>query len=345
MMSPVFGFYLTCLFLWKMAQIADLKSSPAFHHMTGFVTVDVGAEVILQCSYKSDTAKYLYWFKHILGQKPRLISSLSQFNQMISFDDEFKNSSRFTVTTGNGKNHLTITNIDISDSATYYCLSGNYYNIEFREIIIVSVKGSGLNIPTLVHQSVSETIHPGDSVMLNCTVHTRTGDKGHSVYWFRHSEESHPGILYTHGDRSNQCERNSEKQTHTCVYNLSMKNLTRSHVGTYYCAVASCGHILFGNGTKLDIEGEGISYGLVYFLSGALSFTTILVLLLTYLLYKRSKYQPTELQTRFSPPSGSNSEVYQDDNLQYAAISVRLSNRSRQRNETDPECVYSRVKL
>ncbi|XP_067380485.1 vascular endothelial growth factor receptor 1-like [Channa argus] len=303
--------------------------------MTGFVTVDVGAEVILQCSYKSDTAKYLYWFKHILGQKPRLISSLNQYNQMISFDDEFKNSSRFTVTTGNGKNHLTITNIDISDSATYYCLSANFYNIEFREIIIVSVKDSGLNIATLVHQSVSETIQPGDSVMLNCTVNTRTCDKEHSVYWFRNSEESHPGILYTHGDRSNQCERNSEKQTHSCVYNLSMKNLTRSHVGTYYCAVASCGHILFGNGTKLDIEGEGISYGLVYFLSGALSFTTILVLLLTYLLYKRSKYQPTELQTRFSAPSGSASEVYQDDNLQCAALSVRLSNRSRQRNERE----------
>ncbi|KAK2900174.1 uncharacterized protein [Channa argus] len=233
----------------------------------------------------------------------------------------------------------------ISDSGTYYCLRSYSYNIEFREIIIVSVKGSGLNVPTLVHQSVSETIQPGDSVMLNCTVNTRTCDKEHSVYWFRNSEESHPGILYTHGDRSNQCERNSEKQTHTCVYNLSMKNLTRSHVGTYYCAVASCGHILFGNGTKLDIEGEGISYGLVYFLSGALSFTTILVLLLTYLLYKRSKYQPTELQTRFSAPSATNSEVYQDDNLQYAAINVRLSNRSRQRNETNPECVYSRVKL
>ncbi|XP_067380481.1 immunoglobulin kappa light chain-like [Channa argus] len=345
MTSPVVGFYLTCLVLWKTAQMADLKSSPTFHHSTDFVPVDVGAEVTLQCFHESDIASYLYWFKHILGQKPRLISSLNQYNQMISFDDEFKNSSRFTVTAENGKNHLTITNIDISDSATYYCLSANFNNIEFKEIIIVSVKGSGLNVPTLVHQSVSETIHPGDSVMLNCTVHTRTCDKEHSVYWFRNSEESHPGILYTHGDRSNQCERNSEKQTHTCVYNLSMKNLTRSHVGTYYCAVASCGHILFGNGTKLDIEGEGISYGLVYFLSGALSFTTILLLLLTYLLYKRSKYQPTELQTRFSAPSATNSEVYQDDNLQYAAINVHLSNISRQRNETNTECVYSRVKL
>uniref|UniRef100_A0A3B4YHW9 Ig-like domain-containing protein n=1 Tax=Seriola lalandi dorsalis TaxID=1841481 RepID=A0A3B4YHW9_SERLL len=112
----------------------------------------------------------------------------------------------------------------------------------------------------LVHQSGSETIQPGGSVTLSCTVHTGTCDGEHSVYWFKDSEESHPGLIYTHGDRNDQCERKPETQTQTCVYNLPMENLNRSHAGTYYCAVASCGHILFGNGTKLDVEGESLFY-------------------------------------------------------------------------------------
>ncbi|KAK2900173.1 hypothetical protein Q8A73_013302 [Channa argus] len=53
MTSPVVGFYLTCLVLWKTAQMADLKSSPTFHHSTDFVPVDVGAEV-----YQDDNLQY-----------------------------------------------------------------------------------------------------------------------------------------------------------------------------------------------------------------------------------------------------------------------------------------------
>ena len=91
---------------------------------------------------------------------------------------------------------------------------------------------------------------------LNCTVQTGTCDGEHSVYWFKHSQESHPGLIYTHGGRNDQCERKGNTQTHTCVYNLPMKSLNRSHAGTYYCAVATCGHVLFGDGTKLYTNGK-----------------------------------------------------------------------------------------
>ncbi|XP_060936786.1 uncharacterized protein LOC133013761 [Limanda limanda] len=34
-----------------------------------------------------------------------------------------------------------------------------------------------------------------------------------------------------------------------------MERLNRSHAGTYYCPVAACGHIVFGDGTKLEFNG------------------------------------------------------------------------------------------
>ncbi|KAJ4949061.1 hypothetical protein JOQ06_020579 [Pogonophryne albipinna] len=72
----------------------------------------------------------------------------------------------------------------------------------------ISVTGSGLNIPASVHQSASEIIQSGDSVTLNCTVHTGSCDGEHSVYWFKNSEDS-PGLLYTRGGRNDQYEVDS----------------------------------------------------------------------------------------------------------------------------------------
>ncbi|XP_027143764.1 immunoglobulin kappa light chain-like [Larimichthys crocea] len=353
MTSAKFVFYLTCLFLGIMAQVTELKSSSSVLQESDFLSVNAGDEVTLKCFYErqTDTGTNHYWYKQSLGQKPRLISSFYSFDSKGDLYEEFNNS-RFTLDTGNGKNHLKISDLQMLDSATYYCVNTSV-KFTFAEVITVSVKGSGLNIPALVHQSAPETIQPGGSVTLNCTVHTGTCDGEHSVYWFKDSEESHPGLIYTHGGRNDQCERKPNTQTHTCVYNLPMKSLNLSHAGTYYCAVASCGHILFGNRTKLDSEGSSTdevdSPFLVYFLIGALTFTTILVVLLVFSLYKmikRNKWQCTECQARLSASSTGNTEGHRDeDNLHYAALSVNLPDRSRrQRNNSRDACVYSSVK-
>uniref|UniRef100_A0A4W6BMM6 Ig-like domain-containing protein n=1 Tax=Lates calcarifer TaxID=8187 RepID=A0A4W6BMM6_LATCA len=339
MASPVFAFYLTCLLLGKMAQMAHLKTSTSVHQERRFVSAHVGDKVDLECLSEDKLAPRVYWYKHSLGQKPRLISSSYKYDVNSTFYHEFNNNPRFTLDTKNSKTHLMITDLRISDSATYYCVKYSYV-LEFSEIVTVSVKGSGLNIQAWVHQSESETIQPGGSVTLNCTVHTGTCDGEHSVYWFKSSEESHPGLIYTHGDRNDQCERKPNTQTHTCVYNLPMKNLNLSHAGTYYCAVASCGHILFGNGTKLDIEDKA---DLVYFWHGVSAFTTILSVLLAFslcMVAKRSSCQSTG-SWHFLHVTG-----YQNaEQLYYATLSVKLSNRSRrQRDQTWSECVYYSVK-
>uniref|UniRef100_A0A4W5PBQ9 Ig-like domain-containing protein n=1 Tax=Hucho hucho TaxID=62062 RepID=A0A4W5PBQ9_9TELE len=154
--------------------------------------------------------------------------------------------------------NLTISKTEPGDSATYYCSTTAIYEQTFGEGTVLIVKNSESNNKIVLQQPVSESVQPGDSVTLNCTIRTETCVGGHSVYWFRHgSGESRPGIIYTHGDRSDQCEKSPEagSPTQSCVYNLPKRNLSPSDAGTYYCAVASCGEILFGNGTKLDIKG------------------------------------------------------------------------------------------
>ncbi|XP_070849253.1 uncharacterized protein [Chaetodon trifascialis] len=349
MTSPVFSFCLACLFLGKMAQSTHQTFSSS-HHESSFVSANVGENLTLECFYEHDEdSTRIYWYKQNLGHKLRLISTRYVFNKYATFHDEFQNNSHFTLHAETGKNHLTITDMRTSDSASYYCARRFPSAVEFTAGTVVSVKASGVNIPALVHQSTPETIQPGRSVTLNCTVHTETCDEEHSVYWFKSSEESHPGLIYTHGCRNDQSEKKPNTQTHTCVYNLPMKSLNLAHVGTYYCAVASCGHIVFGERTKLDFEDEVDSLVMVYFLSTALTFTIILLILLAVLIYvinKRNNCKCAESQARFSAPSTANAEGYRDtDNLHYAALSVNLPKTSRrQRNNADNECVNSRVK-
>ncbi|XP_035480050.1 uncharacterized protein LOC118300083 [Scophthalmus maximus] len=337
--SPKLVFYLTCLLLGKMAQMNNFILSSTGHRDRGFILVDVGESFTLQCLYVSDDTKY-YWFKQTLGQKPQLISTYYKFSNGSTFHGEFKDNQRLTQETF----HLKISHVQLSDSATYYCARGNSFILEFMEGVTVSVKGSGWNIQARVHQSASEIVQPGGSVTLSCTVQNGTCDGDHSVYWFKDSEEPHPGLIYTHRDRHDHCERKPNTQTHSCTYNLSMKSLDLSHAGTYYCAVASCGHVLFGNGTKLDFDDcHRVS---MYFISGALIFTTILSVSLAFLLHKRSCCRCSESCAVISPPSTTNTEVYRDaDDLHYAAFSVNLPNRSRrQRDNAMDECVYSSVR-
>ncbi|XP_034413395.1 uncharacterized protein LOC117747961 isoform X1 [Cyclopterus lumpus] len=343
MTSSRFALYLTYLFLGTTAQMTTVGSFIHVIQDSGFYSADVGDSLTLQCSYKG-IAVIFYWYKQTLGQKPMLVSTLHKHKKNGTFHNEFKKNPRFTLDTENGKNHLTLSDLHISDSATYYCAGYHMYDFEFVEGATVSVKGSGLSVPVLVHQSASETIQPGGSVTLNCTVHTGTCDGQHSVYWFKDSEESHPGLIYTHGDRNDQCERKPSTQTHTCFYNLPM---TLSDAGTYYCAVASCGRVLFGDGTKLDFEEEVSSFVLVYFLSGALAFSTILSFLLAYAAFtmnNRNRCQCTE--SRPSATLTLNAVGYQDsDNLHYVALRGHKVNRStRQREDTTSECVYSSVR-
>ncbi|KAG9346638.1 hypothetical protein JZ751_006949, partial [Albula glossodonta] len=221
------------------------------------VTAQLGDSVTLPCFCPSGQVSFVAWFKQTIGQKLHHIATARGYVSDVQFFNEFKESTRITAQRGTGTFNLTVSKIEASDSATYYCAMAFLSEFSFGDGALLIVMGSKAASKIVIQQPVSEPLQPGDSVSLQCSVHTETCAGEHSVYWFRQaSGESLPGIIYTHGNRSDQCERSSGagSPTQSCVYKLPKRNLSRSDAGTYYCAVATCGEILFGNGTKLDFE-------------------------------------------------------------------------------------------
>uniref|UniRef100_A0A673VJM4 Ig-like domain-containing protein n=1 Tax=Salmo trutta TaxID=8032 RepID=A0A673VJM4_SALTR len=222
------------------------------------IVTQLGQSVSLTCFSRSHFIR-VSWFKQTVGEKPLLMAS-SYFHTKNSFysnnfNKDFTETKRLSVKSGVDSCNLTISKTESGDSATYYCGAMVESELKFGEGTVLIVKGNiRCNSMSVLQQPLSESVQPGDSVILNCTINTETCAGEHSVYWFRHgSGEYHPGIIYTHGDRNDQCEKSPEAG-HSCVYNLLKRNLSLSDAGTYYCAVSSCGDIVFGNGTKLDID-------------------------------------------------------------------------------------------
>uniref|UniRef100_A0A8C9S0H2 Ig-like domain-containing protein n=1 Tax=Scleropages formosus TaxID=113540 RepID=A0A8C9S0H2_SCLFO len=212
--------------------------------------VRLGDTVTFTCISKSSELFYVSWYKQPFGQKPRLMVQAYSRSPDSLFQEEFKNVARFSLQHSESSSNLTISKTELSDSAVYYCASVFLNEATF---------GDGTVLILTAQKKKHKKYVSLDSVTLQCTVDSETCAGEHSVYWFRHgSGESLPGLIYTHGNRSDECERSPEagSPTHGCVYSLPKRNLSRSDAGIYYCAVATCGDILFGNGTVVEIQGN-----------------------------------------------------------------------------------------
>uniref|UniRef100_A0A8D0CG74 Ig-like domain-containing protein n=1 Tax=Scleropages formosus TaxID=113540 RepID=A0A8D0CG74_SCLFO len=195
--------------------------------------------VTLTCFCTKDEITYIAWFEQPFGQKPQIVAKALFYSQDVEFQAEFENRLSLQWIEATKSFNMTILKTELSDSAVYYCVT-----VLYNEPCAV------LKDFSLITKSYP--VRPGDSVTLQCTVDSETCAGEHSVYWFRHgSGESLPGLIYTHGNRSDECERSPEagSHTHSCIYSLPKRNLSPSDAGIYYCAVATCGDILFGNGT------------------------------------------------------------------------------------------------
>ncbi|XP_051755454.1 uncharacterized protein LOC127515618 [Ctenopharyngodon idella] len=221
-----------------------------------------GDSVNFTCILSGEIRSSMVWVRQRVGEKPLLIASIYQALD-VKFENEFDKYKRFFVTKDNGSFNLSITNAEESDTATYYCVTYAYKFI-FGKGTDLIVKGGELSIDSDHQRPAPDPEHPEESaVALQCAVVTQSCAGEHNVYWFRdESGESPPGIIYTQERRNGQCERSSDgnSTTHKCIYNLPKNSLSHSDAGIYYCAVAACGEILFGDKLKVNLPGAHFSF-------------------------------------------------------------------------------------
>uniref|UniRef100_A0A3B4DVZ5 Ig-like domain-containing protein n=1 Tax=Pygocentrus nattereri TaxID=42514 RepID=A0A3B4DVZ5_PYGNA len=216
--------------------------------LDGLKVIQSGENISITCASSNSYVTAIAWFKQTPGEKALLIASA--LDSTPQYHNDFDKSGRFIAAREQSSFTLNISNAEPSDSATYYCSVLVYYD---------PLLSSSLSVSAVLQPPVSDPVELGGDTTLQCSILTDVSAGEHSVYWFRHgSGESHPRIIYTHGNRSDECEKSSETDspTQSCVYKLPKRILSLSDAGTYYCAVLMCGEIIFGNGTKLDFEGK-----------------------------------------------------------------------------------------
>ncbi|KAM9470384.1 uncharacterized protein Hap1MRO34_012363 isoform 2-T2 [Clarias gariepinus] len=231
------------------AKIADSIKVIDVNQPNPVITAAVGANVTLECfRLGEDHTNAMFWYKQKVGHRPRVMVTVQQES---NYEDEFK-SPRFSIEKEKSSCHLKISNVEPSDEAMYYCGFRQFFT-NFGNGTFLAVTGDE-DVKVSVSQSGGlDSVPAGASVTLQCSVLSESRAAELQVLWFRAAPpQSHPQIIYTHHNSSHQCESGSS--THTCVYNFSKNILSLSDTGTYYCAVAVCGKIILGNGTRVQLD-------------------------------------------------------------------------------------------
>uniref|UniRef100_A0A4W6FAY5 Ig-like domain-containing protein n=1 Tax=Lates calcarifer TaxID=8187 RepID=A0A4W6FAY5_LATCA len=229
--------------------------------------VEVGGNVTLQCQISEKEGQFFNWYRQTPGYMVQTVAKGTYSKQTLT--GQFDNS-RFKVTEGEAEYLLTINNVTKEDEATYFCQSGAAYSQSFVNGTYLAVNDQ--NQQKSVH--VKQSPETASCSLLSKNKETRVQCPGeHSVHWFRAgSGGSHPGIIYT---QRNRCDEQEER---SCVYSLSKTIQDSSDSGTYYCAVVTCGEILFGEGTKVETRQEWSPVVIVLSVLLALCVTVISIL-------------------------------------------------------------------
>ncbi|XP_030635038.1 uncharacterized protein LOC115816211 [Chanos chanos] len=247
---------MTALYMPLLTYLAIGGALSIVHQMDPVLITQAGANANLSCFFPKDKATSVMWLKQTIGQGPVVIATSYYHTSPAELEKSFNKSKRFIPNRGIDSFNLSISKIEPADLATYYCAVSLVNKVTFGNGTLLVVKRADLDTHTILQEPVFGSFQPGDDLSLQCKIHANISTAERNIYWFRHgSGESHPGIIYTHGNRSDHCKKRSEagSPTQSCVYHLPKRNLSPSDAGTYYCAVATCGQILYGNGTELNI--------------------------------------------------------------------------------------------
>ncbi|XP_056308538.1 uncharacterized protein LOC130220183 isoform X1 [Danio aesculapii] len=292
--------------------------------------VEADRDVNFTCKFPGLVQSINTWFKQTTDGKSLQIVS-SYLNQQPSWNHNFTN--RFNVANEDGYFNLTILQTTLSDSATYYCVVSAYQTIGMGSGTRLLVRAADRN--TTLHQSLIDTVDPGDSVNLQCSIFTESCAGDHSVYWFKQTSGDSEGVLYTKGERNGRCKNNTKSQTQSCVYSLHKNNISRSDTGIYYCAVAACGEILLGRGTQLNIK-ENYDFNPALLASGISNIIFLALVVFLGIKFCRNQIKTSAAQT-----------TQDEDSLNYASITFSqkpLNTRRARAKVTQDQSLYAQVR-
>ncbi|XP_037833309.1 uncharacterized protein LOC119617343 isoform X2 [Kryptolebias marmoratus] len=239
-------------YLLLMVQVGWFADGKSFETKTAAV----GENVTLSCQRDaSGDVASLFWIRLVVGNMPEILGKTFSFNY-----DKANLKSHITTKQEPGRFILHIARTKLSDTAFYYCLKSNRYNLTFLRGTFLRIKGSEPDFTAVIQDSLSDTVHAGETVALQCSVFSNSENKmcpeERTVFWLRvASDESLPILIFAQRNSDDKCEKNPETQPRQkCVYDFFRSNISLSDTGTYYCALAACGKFVLGNGTELKIE-------------------------------------------------------------------------------------------
>ncbi|XP_030595557.1 signal-regulatory protein beta-2-like [Archocentrus centrarchus] len=269
-------------------------------------TVQLGEPVTLTCVLPpGDLSSKVHWYKQSAGETLKLIATLRRTTHP-QYEREFSGG-RLEVKDNKNISNLSIFRTIPEDEGMYHCAVMEW-NVNTWSGTYLLLKGKTQRTSNLIvaqWPTVLDPVRPGDPVSLQCSVLSdsdKTCPVELSVLYFREgSNKAHPNIIYTDGKRQAECEKRSDTQK-SCVYRFS-KNVSSSDAGTYYCAVATCGEILFGNGATLKIETSSWSQTastVIFLLCSVLFLIVIAVLIYSIRKNNSDQSKAAVLQKNFS---------------------------------------------
>uniref|UniRef100_A0A3B3TIK5 V-set and immunoglobulin domain-containing protein 1-like n=1 Tax=Poecilia latipinna TaxID=48699 RepID=A0A3B3TIK5_9TELE len=306
---------------------------------SGVRTAKVGGTVTLPCSCQHNAITYFYWYCQIQGEKPRIISKQMKHDTEAEISPAYKERFRVLVRSEAGVNDLIITDLQPLDSGTYYCVMLEFNAIEFGRGVFLHVKTSSSNAqPSKQQPTLKKLLRLGGSVNLSCSVSAEPCEGERNLYWFRRTAAQPPLMYPSEGHCTSLY--NETLYGINCTSTLELDPVRSSDAGTYHCALASCGSVVFGGGTKVEVAVPSVVVGS---LSVALALSTIGLLVLSFWRYKLKSKLCSSCKGKVSIVTQHNSN--QTESLHYAALNLKRSvERQQQEDNVESACVYSRVR-
>ncbi|XP_023184818.1 uncharacterized protein LOC111607137 [Xiphophorus maculatus] len=326
-----------------LLRLATLLLLHQGYSLVPVITVELGQTVTLTCAFSLKYQnKWIFWYKQSPGDTLDLIV-MQQGMTNPNYGPAFS-SSKFSVT---NYSSLTIFTTVQQDEGMYHCAQMDALDFMWSGTY-VSIKGISKRTSNYTVFSQPTVSDPTGSETLQCSVlsdsENTTCSGEPSVFWFRaRSEKYFPNMIYTEGKKAENCEKRPDSSK-KCFYNFS-KNISSSDTGIYYCAVATCGQILFGNeinqrkGNRNENNMLVVTICLVTSVIGNIVFICYLTQRSACQRYKESSSQK---RNNFSQVV-NDTEAGPD--LNYAALHFSEGRTSRaKKKELMTECVYSQVK-